>query len=373
MTDRTGPGRWSRLLSQAMARTEDGIDTVRRLVGSAVAPSGPPRPIVYRSFGTPDGARVIGRVVRDAEDQPAAAGDGPVRNLLAALRRFESEEVRGATVRIEYGDRSAVMTTDDEGYFDGWLEGPPPLRGGDWQPVSATVTEPEGVSATGLVLVPPTSAKLSIISDLDDTVIRTGVGNLFRLAASTLLANARTRLPFPGVAEFYRALSAGSDGAEGNPVSYVSSGPWHLHEVVVEFLEARNIPVGPVQLRDWGTDRERVFSGGHLVHKLAAIDRVAAAWPDLPMILVGDSGQHDPEVYVEAARRYPGRVRAIYIRDVSGPERGAAVLHLSEAAREMGVDMLLAPDTVSVAKHAESRGWISREQLDEVRESVAED
>jgi phosphatidate phosphatase APP1 len=264
------------------------------------------------------------------------------------------------------------MTADAEGYFDGWLEGPPPLGSAGWQPVSATVTEPAGVTAAGLALVPPSSARLSIISDLDDTVIRTGVGNLFRLAASTLLANARTRLPFPGVAEFYRALSDGAEGGEINPISYVSSGPWHLHEVVVEFLEARGIPVGPVQLRDWGADRERVFGGGHLLHKLAAIDRVAAAWPHLPMILVGDSGQHDPEVYVEAAKRYPGRVRAIYIRDVSGPERGAAVLQLCEAARAMEVDMLLAPDTASVARHAESKGWISGEQLDEVRESVAD-
>ena len=370
MTERASPNRWSRLLAAAMARTEDGVDTVRRLVGSALAPSGPPRPLLYRSFGTAQGVRVIGRVVRDAEDRPAAAGDGPVRNLLAAVRRFESEEVRGATVRIRYGDRAAMMTTDAEGYFDGWLDGPPPLPGAQWQPVSADVVAPEGATATGLALVPPGSARISVISDLDDTVIRTGVGNLLQLAASALLANARTRLPFAGVAEFYRGLADGVGGDEGNPISYVSSGPWHLHEVVVEFLESRRIPLGPVQLRDWGTDRERVLSGGHRMHKLAAIDRVAAAWPKLPMILVGDSGQHDPEVYVEAARRYGGRVRAIYIRDVTGPERRAAVVQLCKTAVELGAEMLLAPDTASAAAHAASRGWIAPDQLAAIREAV---
>lgn len=370
MTERATPNRWTRLLAGALARTEDGIDTVRRMVGSALAPSGPPRPLLYRSFGTTEGVRVIGRVVRDTEDGPAAAGDGPLRNLLAAVRRFESEEVRGATLRIEYGARSAVMTTDAEGYFDGWLDGPCPIPGAHWQPLSAHVVTPEGASATGLALVAPPSARVSVISDLDDTVIRTGVGNLFQLAASTLLANARTRLPFPGVAELYRALADGAGGSEGNPISYVSSGPWHLHEVVVEFLEARKIPLGPVQLRDWGTDRERVLSGGHRVHKLAAIDRVAAAWPELPMILVGDSGQHDPEVYVEAAERYGGRVRAIYIRDVSGPERRAAVVRLCSTAAELGTEMLLAPDTTSVAAHAAARGWIAPDRLAAIRESV---
>lgn len=370
MTERESSNRWSRLLGEALARTEDGIDTVRRLVGSALAPSGPPRPRLYRSFGTAQGVRVIGRVVRDAEDRPAAAGDGPVRNLLAAVRRFESEEVRGATVRIRYGDCAAAMTTDAEGYFDGWLEGPRPLPEAAWQPVSADVVAPEGASATGLALVPPAGARISVISDLDDTVIRTGVGNLFQLAASTLLANARTRLPFPGVAELYRALADGAGGNEGNPISYVSSGPWHLHEVVVEFLEARNIPLGPVQLRDWGTDRERVFSGGHRLHKLAAIDRIAAAWPELPMILVGDSGQHDPEVYVEAAERYGGRVRAIYIRDVTGPERRAAVVQLCSAAAELGAEMLLAPDSAAVAAHAASRGWIAPDRLAIIRETA---
>jgi phosphatidate phosphatase APP1 len=370
MTERATPNRWSRLLAEAMARTEDGIDTARRMVGSALAPSGPPRPLLYRSFGTTQGVRVIGRVVRDAEDRPAAAGDGPVRNLLAALRRFESEEVRGATVRIRYGNRTAMMTTDAEGYFDGWLAGPQPLPGALWQPVSAVVVAPDGAGGTGLALVPPASARVSVISDLDDTVIRTGVGNLLQLAASTLLANARTRLPFPGVAELYRALADGAGGDEGNPISYVSSGPWHLHEVVVEFLEARKIPLGPVQLRDWGTDRERVLGGGHRTHKLAAIDRVAAAWPELPMILVGDSGQLDPEVYVEAARRYGGRVRAIYIRDVTGPERRAEVVRLCHAAAELGAEMLLAPDTASVAAHAASQGWIAPGRLAAICETV---
>ncbi|HEU4800531.1 MAG TPA: phosphatase domain-containing protein [Gemmatimonadales bacterium] len=370
MTERPTLNRWTRLLAEAMARTEDGIDTIRRVVGSTLAPSGPPRPLLYRSFGTTQGVRVIGRVVRDAEDRPAGAGDGPMRNLLAAVRRFESEEVRGATVRIQYGDRTAMMTTDAEGYFDGWLEGPQPLPGARWQPVSADVVAPEGAGAGGLALVPPASARVSVISDLDDTVIRTGVGNLFQLAASTLLANARTRLPFPGVAELYRALADGAGGNEGNPISYVSSGPWHLHDVVVEFLDARKIPLGPVQLRDWGTDRERVLGGGHRIHKLAAIDRVAAAWPNLPMILVGDSGQHDPEVYIEALKRYGERVRAIYIRDVTGPERRAAVVRLCDTAAELGAEMLLAPGTASVAAHAASRGWIAPDQLASIRESA---
>lgn len=350
-------------LSAWLDDLEQQVDGARRWVGRRITPGGPPRIALYHSFGNASGARIVGRVVTDSREGPAGVGDGPLRNLVSAFRRFESDEVAGAEVQIAYGSALQQATSNGEGYIDTWVEAPPPDSGTGWLPMSAKVLDPPGISGVGRVLIPPASARFAVISDLDDTVIRTGATSLLRMATSTLLGNARTRLPFPGVAEFYRALTTGVLAEDGNPLCYVSSGPWNLHDFLVEFMEVRDIPVGPIQLRDWGTDREHLFTPGHLGHKLAAIDRIVTTWPTLPVILIGDSGQQDPEVYLEAARRYPGRILAIYIRDVSGPDRRASVLKLADPYHEAGTEMVLSGDTLAAARHAASRGWIAPEAV----------
>ena len=59
------------------------------------------------------------------------------------------------------------------------------------------------------VLIPSAGARLGVISDMDDTVLQSEITSFVRAARLMLLENARTRLPFPGVAAFYRALDAG--------------------------------------------------------------------------------------------------------------------------------------------------------------------
>ena len=43
-------------------------------------------------------------------------------------------------------------------------------------------------------------------------------------------------------------------------------------------------------------------------------------FPDMKFILVGDDGQRDPTTYATIARRYPGRVLAIAIRQLTPRE-----------------------------------------------------
>ncbi len=106
-----------------------------------------------------------------------------------------------------------------------------------------------------------------MISDLDDTVIQTDVTRVIRMVRNTLLGNARTRHPFPGVAALYRALHS-SAGAPANPLFYVSSSPWNLYDMLDDFFRLRSIPEGPIFLRDWGlSSKDRSSSG----YKLAVI------------------------------------------------------------------------------------------------------
>jgi len=95
------------------------------------------------------------------------------------------------------------------------------------------------------VLVPSGAATFGVISDLDDTVIQSRITSFLHAVRTVMLGNARTRLPFPGVSAFYQALERGGDGARTNPIFYVSSSPWNIHDIIADFMDIQRIPRGP--------------------------------------------------------------------------------------------------------------------------------
>jgi phosphatidate phosphatase APP1 len=211
-----------------------------------------------------------------------------------------------------------------------------------------------------------------VISDLDDTVLRSDVASKLRLARTIALGNAHTRLPFAGVAAFYRGLHGGADGKAGNPIFYVSSSPWNLYDVLCDFLELRHIPSGPLLLRDWGLSPAEPGPTGHATHKTRHIEAILGLYPHLPFILVGDSGQEDPEIYHRVVHAFPRRIQAVYIRNVSRhPERVGAIQALAREVEAAGSTLLLADDTLAAARHAAAQGWLDATSLRGVEEAVA--
>ncbi len=317
----------------------------------------------YCGWGASGRAVLEGRVLRPRRLGEAAALDPRWRNALNILRRLASREVGGVRVRGQIGEASAEDVSDEEGYFrldfrfagvmaDGWHDAHLSLPG-----------RPERAEAPMRLVH---AADFGVISDLDDTVLRTGAAKVWQMFATVILNNALTRLPFPGGAELYRALTTGPGGTANNPVFYVSSSPWNLFDLLWLFLRHNGLPLGPLLLRDWGLN----FITGGRAHKLDAIARLFALYPDLPFVLLGDSGERDPEIYAEVVRRFPNRVRAVYIRDVSGRRRSAQVRELAGELRAHAVDLILAPDTLAAAHHAYATGLIGARGLREVSAAV---
>jgi phosphatidate phosphatase APP1 len=108
-------------------------------------------------------------------------------------------------------------------------------------------------------------------------------------------------------------------------------------------------------------------------HKLHWIRTLLETYPSLPFILIGDSGEADPEIYLKATQSYPGRIAAIYIRDVAPEARDRAIPAIAEQVRAAGSEMLLVRDTVEAAIHAASRGFIRPDTLLDIREERRED
>jgi phosphatidate phosphatase APP1 len=311
----------------------------------------------FRGYGTPTRLRLRGRVLRGSGLVRSRLGDSVLDNLRNMFRRFESDEVPGALVAARAGGTELRVRTDEEGYFDVALDLPdPPAEPRVWEPVDLELLEPaarDGVGhATGQVLV-PRGAQYLVISDLDDTVLHSHATSLWQMAKLTLLHNAHTRLPYEGVAGFYQALQRGRDGEAYNPVFYVSNSPWNLYDLLEDFLDVHGIPRGPLFLRDWSL---RTLRSGE-THKLAAIQALLDTYPDRQVVLVGDSGERDPEIYRQVVLRHPGRVLAVYVRDVA-PARHGAVQAIAAELAGHGVELVLSPDTEAARRHALDRGLI---------------
>jgi phosphatidate phosphatase APP1 len=177
------------------------------------------------------------------------------------------------------------------------------------------------------------------------------------------------------VAAFYRALFQGAHEEIQNPLFYVSSSPWNIYDLLSEFFNLQNIPIGPIMfLRDWGISKDGLLPTTHSVHKLRAIRKIMDLYQDLPFILIGDSGQEDPEIYAEAVDLYPKRILAIYIRNVSRDlKRPEAIRELAKKVAEAGSTLILADDTLPLAQHALEQGWISPEAIPEIAAEKAAD
>ena len=334
----------------------------------------------YRSYGTAARFYVKGRLLADRGLTPQTAADSRWRNFRSMVRRFNSREVAGADLVAELPDGSQhVVTTDDEGYFTLIIEPPalPEPLAYLWYPVPVRVarlpvpfrTVRAVVQATARVVVPPAEAEFGVISDLDDTVFETSATNVLKMLGRTLFNNAHSRLPFVGVAEFYRRLQRGRTGRPDNPFFYVSSSPWNLYDVLEEFMGIHQMPPGPLLLRDLALARPRSApptgvtgaAGVHFAHKLEEINKLLATYPRLPFVLLGDSGQEDVRIYREVVHRHPGRVRAVYIRDVQVPARARLVGPVADELRAHGVPLLLVADYAAAAAHAQGMGLIAAE------------
>ncbi len=358
---------WKRALAEAAWRTEESVDRLRRRVDRVVRPGRPARVEAYRTYGTKSLVRVRGRVLHGDPPAPATPADPWWLNLANAYRRLGSAEVGGARLRISFGDQVLEARSDDEGHFAAAFTPdslPDPSR--LWHTAGVELVSPEGKGAVCMVAV-PSRPRFGIISDLDDTVVRTGATSLLRMGREVLFGNVHTRMPFPGVGAFYRALHT-SGGDELNPVFYVSSSPWNLYDILSEFLHLHGIPAGPMELRDWGITHDDLLPTGHRRHKGRAINRILETYPDLDFLLVGDSGQEDPEIYREVVHDHPGRVLGIYIRSVVADARRIEAIDAlaAELASTGAAELVLVHDTLEAATHAARRGWIRPADVDAV-------
>lgn len=323
--------------------------------------------VPYLGFGNATMVSVRGRVLDERGFRTHSLQDSAWRNVAALYQRLESDQVAGARVRATFQGAQLDAITDRGGYFTIDIALPQPLAQSGWHKVELALAD-TSVTAVAEVLIPPASARFGVISDIDDPVLWTNVTNKLNMALMLARTNPFTRRPFKGVAALYRALHGGVAGDEGNPVFYVSSSPWHLFDPLVEFMRLQGIPLGPLMLRELSV-RSLLKPGTSRNHKLDKIEKILRAYPALPFVLIGDSGERDPEIYAEVLRRHPQSVKVIYIRNVNpDPARIEALDLLAEQVAASGAQLVLTSDSAAAAAHAVAEGLIGVEALAAIRQ-----
>lgn len=354
-------GRWRRAARRALGFLARPVRRAQGRGGVVIE--------TYRGYGSRDEVFLIGRVFR----QSRRAGEGDDESLTGQLRdirrRITRRAVAGAVLTARFGACMEQVITDRDGYFRVHLRPalPPPVQAA-WHAMELDLAGPDPVRARGEIFIPSQDCRRVIISDIDDTIMRTGVANKFKMLWRLFVEDAEGRVAFPGAASLYRALHAGPGGGEANPMLYVSRAPWGIYDMLSAFFALHRIPVGPVLfLREWGLSWKSPLPRRAEDHKRAVIGRMLALYHDLPFVLIGDSGQHDPEVYRQIVAEHPGRVVAVYIRNVSRDsgriEEIAALAHHVAAA---GSSLVLAADSLAMAEHAVELGLIGPEALEAV-------
>lgn len=232
---------------------------------------------------------------------------------------FLADNERGKSVPIIVGDQVVVSSrSGSEGHFRAQVTIPQDkidaLRRPDdngWVSFRAhTDSHDTRVFEGKLLLLGATG--LSVISDIDDTIKDSAVANRRELLSNTFVRPFRS---IGGMPELYQALAT-----RGAAFHYLSASPWQLYVPLSEFLARESFPHGSYHLKEFRWKDSRFFDLFTSPEKLKTpiIESVLQTFPQRRFLLVGDSGEKDPEIYGEIARRFPQRDLRILIREVPG-------------------------------------------------------
>ncbi|KAI0887629.1 uncharacterized protein GGS22DRAFT_198818 [Annulohypoxylon maeteangense] len=268
--------------------------------GSRSPPSAPTSPILRGRTNTTAGSELT-----EAELAVANA------NLMARIAPFLTTPLVQLPITLFFYNESQVqsrtVTTNDAGHFSTRV----PL---DFVPTHVRVFVNEDISCEEPVqIIEPKG--VSLISDIDDTIKQSNIALGTKEVFRNTFARELRDLTIDGVRDWYGALHD-----LGVRVHYCSNSPWQLYPVLATFFKLAGLPPGSLHLKQYTGVLQGIFEPV-AERKKGTLERIMRDFPERKFLLVGDSGEADLEVYTELAVANPGRIVAIFIRDVTTPEQ----------------------------------------------------
>jgi phosphatidate phosphatase APP1 len=243
------------------------------------------------------------------------------RLMQSRLRPFIADNERGKKLSLTLESKTHVLSASTA---DGVIKTSLELTDQDAKPLLELATKSAGWVDYRFVMPKGDSRQfggrvlflndvgLSVISDIDDTVKDSHVLDRPELIANTFLREYR---PIAGMPELYQRFENASI-----PIHYVSASPWQLYEPLQSFFATSKLPQGTFHMREFDLKRSSITAmfESTLNLKRQSIDPLLKRFPNRKFLLIGDSGEHDPEIYGKVASEFPTRIVGIWIRNVPG-------------------------------------------------------
>ncbi|MBW2962128.1 App1 family protein [Mesonia aestuariivivens] len=322
----------------------------------------------YRSYATPHHLYVYGRLL-DNEPLKIEQEQNFFKTVKNTYKQFDSFEIPEEKILLQLPNKQEFVTqTNKEGYFlfdkklnedlaeyadkDGWLDVKLFYKGQLFAKTKLIANPFKGE-----LLVPDKKAEFGVISDIDDTILHTGVTSFlkWRLLKNSLFTNAYKRIPLKGAPELYQKLAVGLQESSKNPMFYISNSPWNLYEYLKLFLDHNHFPKGPILLRNIHGPFDTTLKP-EKPHKQRQIINILNNYPHLNFILIGDSGEHDASIYTDIAAQFADRILCIYLRSVNHKKQMQRVKGIIDNFETTPV--LMVHNSEEATQHARENGYI---------------
>lgn len=278
----------------------------------------------YLSYASRERVHIRGRVVEGLAPLDFTKVSHPFRHFVKVIKLFLALESPHVPIIIIIDTKDGPIRyrarTNAQGFFfldakwNGYMEESKEI------PYHVSLDENDSdydsvIYTSHLFKIQPNTKKV-IISDIDDTILKSKATSFTAMMMRTLFRPPQKRKAFPEASKAYQVLRKGSaknNDIEDNLFFYISSSSWNIYPLLKAFIELNQFPAGALILQDIKTEKaNQTIAHGH---KLDRIREVMELYHDIPITLIGDAGQQDQDIYLEMARRYPKRIDKILIRN----------------------------------------------------------
>ncbi|CZT52023.1 uncharacterized protein RSE6_13259 [Rhynchosporium secalis] len=229
--------------------------------------------------------------------------------LLSRLRHFTNWPIVSEPVTMTFSNKTTTATqttlTNPAGHFS--LRASLPFIPTE---VRASCASHANITASQPVIITQPTG-ISVITDIDDTIKHSSVSSGIREVFRNVFIRPLDKLTIKGVAEWYQTLHS-----LGVSFHYVSNSPWQLYPLLVSFFSTAGLPDGSYHLKHYNGMLRGIFEPV-AERKKGTLEQLMRDFPERRWMLIGDSGEADLEVYTDVVLENPGKVVAIFIRDVT--------------------------------------------------------
>ena len=269
---------------------------------------------LYGGWASQNGGHLYARLHTGAPPKPDSRGENGAEKLLKSIEALELDAAKGATALIAIQGKGTFKTVaDDHGFVDFAL--PAGMRG-PLNRVTLTIAPSKTLKTSSSTYIVPVwtdkAGQIGVLSDVDDTLTDSDIPHKLVAGYRTLFHSAYDVKVFPGAGKQLTSITAPVKGFPVRPLFFLTGSPWNLHTRIASAFSMAGVPKGAFILRRFSTESMKAYDFKH-----PHLQEVFKLFPQTKWVLFGDTGEQDPEVYLQMSKERPQQVEHIYIHNVA--------------------------------------------------------